>query len=104
MFESAGFKVLTASDGPEALDTYRKHRGDIVCVVLDLTMPTMGGDEIFRELRRMDPDVRVILTSGYSEKEMLKRFADQRVFGFVAKPEPIDSVIAKLREALAGGC
>jgi two-component system, cell cycle sensor histidine kinase and response regulator CckA len=101
LFALAGFEVLTAGDGQEALDVFAQHHDQIVCVVLDLTMPKMAGDEVFRELRRIDAEVRVILTSGYSEEDMMKRFAGQRVFGFVEKPEPIDGIIAKLQEALA---
>lgn len=103
LFESAGFAVVTAADGREAVRTYGEHRGRVVCVVLDLTMPVMGGDEVFREIRRIDPAARVVLTSGYPEEEMSKRFAGQEVFGFVQKPEPIDRIIARLHEALTSG-
>jgi PAS domain S-box-containing protein len=101
LFALAGFDVLTASDGEQAIDVFRTHHDRIVCVVLDLTMPKMGGDEVFAELRRIDPEVRVVLTSGYSEQDLVERFAGQRVFGFVEKPAPIDGIIAKLQNALA---
>jgi PAS domain S-box-containing protein len=103
LFEVAGFQVLTAVDGEDALEIYRMHSAEIVCVVLDLTMPKMDGEEVFRELRRIDPEVRVILTSGFTEEDIMKRFAGQRVVGFVAKPEPLDGVIAKLQQLLADG-
>jgi PAS domain S-box-containing protein len=103
LFALAGFHVLTAADGQEAIDVFAKHHEQIVGVVLDLTMPKMAGDEVFRELTRIDPDVRVILTSGYTEEDMMRRFAGQRVFGFVEKPEPIDGIIAKLQQALGDG-
>jgi two-component system cell cycle sensor histidine kinase/response regulator CckA len=101
LFALAGFEVLTAADGQQAIDVFRTNHDQIVCVVLDLTMPKMGGDEVFAELRRIDPNVRVILTSGYGEQDMMARFAGQRVFGFVEKPAPIDGIIAKLQDALA---
>jgi PAS domain S-box-containing protein len=101
MFAFAGFEVLTASDGQQAIEVFRQHRERIVCVVLDLAMPKMSGEEVLAELQRLAPEVRVILTSGYAEEEMIKRFAGQRVFGFVQKPDPIDAMIVKLQQSLA---
>ena len=90
--------VLAASDGPEALRLLSQNREKIVCVVLDLTMPQMSGDEVFRELRRIAPDVRVILTSGYSEGKLMDRFAGQQIFGYVEKPDPIDAALTRFGE------
>lgn len=101
LFQSAGFQVLTAIDGREALETYQRHRDRLACIVLDLTMPEMGGEEVFHEIRRTDPDVRVILTSGYTADTMMHRFDGQNVFGFVQKPDSVDAMIAKLQHALA---
>jgi PAS domain S-box-containing protein len=103
MFEVAGFSVLTASDGEEAIAAYRDHRDRIVCVYLDLTMPKMDGQETLRELRRIDAGVRVVVASGYSEEEVAGRFAGQGVLGFIQKPQPLDTIIAKLREVLENG-
>ena len=55
MVEEAGFSVLTAGDGEEAIRLFRQHQHEIVCVLLDLTMPKMDGQETFRELRRIRP-------------------------------------------------
>jgi CheY-like chemotaxis protein len=99
--ESLGFAALTASDGVEALETYDRCRNEIVCVVLDLNMPRMNGEEVLRELRRMDSDVRVILTSGYPAEAMMEKFAGLGVFGFNHKPDPFDDLIAKLASSLA---
>ena len=63
-------------------------------------MPKMSGEEVFHVLRRQNPQVRIIVTSGYSEEDMMKRFAAHTVFGFVEKPDPIDGLIAKLQAAL----
>jgi two-component system, cell cycle sensor histidine kinase and response regulator CckA len=103
LLESVGFQVLIASDGPKAIDAYRLHRVQIVCVILDLTMPKMSGEEVFCELRRIDPDVRIVLTSGYTEAAMMQRFVGQQVFGFVQKPGPLGAIIAKLQRSLAAG-
>jgi CheY-like chemotaxis protein len=83
------------------LDIFRQHHERIVCVLLDLTMPKMSGEEVLAQLRRIAPDIPVILTSGYTEEETMRRVAGQRVFGFVQKPDPLDGVIARLQQAVA---
>jgi CheY-like chemotaxis protein len=99
-FESLGFGALTASDGVEALETYDQRRHEIVCVILDLNMPRMNGEQVLRELRRMGSDVRVIVTSGYPAEAMMERFAGLDVFGFNHKPDPFDDLIARLVNSL----
>jgi PAS domain S-box-containing protein len=101
LFMANGFGVLTAGDGEQALDIFRQHHERIVCVLLDLTMPKMSGEEVLAQLRRIAPDIPVILTSGYTEEETMRRVAGQRVFGFVQKPDPLDGVIARLQQAVA---
>jgi two-component system cell cycle sensor histidine kinase/response regulator CckA len=70
MLSRLGFVVLTAGDGREALALYAQHRGEIVLVLLDLTMPHMDGEETLHGLRALDPEVRVIMSSGYSEQDI----------------------------------
>ncbi|MHB8899170.1 MAG: PAS domain-containing protein [Thermoguttaceae bacterium] len=103
LFESFGFTVLAASNGQGAVDIYRQHRGDIVCVILDLTMPKMSGEEVLQELLSIDPDVRVVLTSGYTAQTMAQRLGGQKVFAFVQKPDPFDTIIQRLVSVLAKG-
>ena len=67
---------------------------------LDLTMPRMDGEEAFREMRLLDPDAKIILCSGYSEKEATDRFADEGLAGFLQKPYSMSALKGKLREAL----
>ncbi len=86
MLSILGFRVLTAADGYEALQLFGEHREEIDCVILDLTMPRMDGEQTFRELRGMDPGVRVIMCSGYSEQEISERFVSQGLTGFIQKP------------------
>ncbi|MGD0091049.1 MAG: PAS domain S-box protein [Planctomycetota bacterium] len=100
MLQLLGFQVLTASDGRKALEVYRAHPGGIACVLLDLTMPNLDGEETFRELRRMDPNAHVIITSGYNEQEVTQRFAGKGAAGFIQKPYQMATLRAKLRAAL----
>ena len=85
ILERSGFTVLTAADGREAIKLFQKHGGKIVCVLLDLTMPHMDGEETYRELRRIRSDVPVILASGYSEQEIAKHFTESRPAGIHRK-------------------
>ena len=102
MLERVGFEVLTAADGREAVDVFRDNAERIDCVVLDLTMPHLNGDQAFSELRRIKPDVKVILSSGYNEQDATQRFAGKGLTGFLQKPYESVSLVAKLREVLAG--
>jgi CheY-like chemotaxis protein len=78
--------VLTAANRREALDVFREHADEIVCVLLDLTMPHLNGDQVFSELRRIKPEIKVILTSGYNEQDATQRFAGKGLAGFIQKP------------------
>jgi len=90
----AGFAVLTARDGSQALDAFRQHASEVVCVLLDLTMPQMSGEVTFRELRRLQPGVRVILSSGYNEQDVVQRFAGKQLTAFIQKPYSAAGLLA----------
>ncbi|MCP4546467.1 MAG: PAS domain S-box protein [bacterium] len=96
MLELLGFDVITAPDGREALEVFRTNMDSIVCVLLDLTMPNMGGEEAFHEMRSICPQVSVILCSGYNEQDATHRFAGKGLSGFIQKPFSLTT----LREAL----
>jgi DNA-binding NarL/FixJ family response regulator len=77
---------LLAESGLAAIDLLKRHPGDIALVVLDLSMPRMGGDEALPELRKIRPEIKVLVSSGYSESETMTLFKGQRVSGFIQKP------------------
>jgi len=81
-----GFNVLTAEDGREGLNLYKANRDSINFVLLDITMPHMGGEEVFSEMRKVKSDVQVILSSGYNEQEATNSFAGKGLAGFIQKP------------------
>jgi len=101
MLKEIGFDVLTAPDGPTAIKLFGEHQDDIVCVLLDLTMPIMNGKEIFKALRRMKKDIRIILSSGYNEQEITTQFTGKRLAGFIQKPYKLDDIIPKLKKILS---
>ncbi len=100
MLSRLGFAVLTAADGHEALAVYREHMDEIALVLLDLTMPRMDGEETFGALRALDPGVRVIMSSGYSEQDMDTRFAGKGLAGFVPKPYTLAELAERLQRRL----
>ena len=100
MLGRMGFQVITASDGREALESFRLHADQIVCILLDLTMPQMSGEEAFREMRSLHPDVRVLLCSGYNEQEATRHFAGKGLAGFLQKPYSMSELREKLAKIL----
>jgi CheY-like chemotaxis protein len=100
MLERAGFKVIVAADGREALDLFAQHKAEIRLVILDMTMPHLDGEACYRELRRVDPEVRVIMTSGYNEQDVISRFIGKGLAGFVQKPYKGSDLLPMIRKVL----
>jgi nitrogen-specific signal transduction histidine kinase len=101
MLEALGFSVLLAKDGREAIEVFRARRRDVSCVILDLTMPVMDGGEALREMRRIDPGVLVLLSSGYNEQETMEQFEGSGLAGFIQKPYHVPLLEEKLRQVLS---
>ena len=102
MVTRAGFQALTAASGEGALTLYREHAAKIVCVILDLTMPELDGVSTFEALKAIEPEVMVILCSGYGEREATRRFAGRGMAGFVQKPYRVARLTAELQRVVAG--
>lgn len=84
--EDAGYRVLSAKDGTEAIRTFSAHRKDVAAVVLDMMMPNVDGLQVLDELRRIDPDVNVIVCSGLQTKEREQEARLRGAKAFLAKP------------------
>ncbi len=82
----SGMRVLKADGGLDGLELYAKHGAEIDVVLLDLSMPGMSGEETLRRLREIDPGVRVLLSSGFDESEVTRRFSGTSLAGFIQKP------------------
>lgn len=95
MLKELGFDVITANDGREAIKAFKDGLG-ISFVILDLTMPHLDGEQCFRELRQLNPDVKVIMSSGYNEQEVTQKFVGKGLAGFIQKPYRL----SVLREAI----
>ncbi len=100
MLEEFGFTVVTAEDGREAIEVFRNHSDEVTCVLLDLMMPKMDGEECFRELRKIKNDICVVMISGYTEEEVSEKFIEEGFKGFLQKPFTLNSLRNKLRKAL----
>jgi PAS domain S-box-containing protein len=99
ILERYGYRVLLAEDGVEALNLYRGKPEEISLVVLDLTMPHLSGREVLQKLLEIDPNVRVLLASGYSAEHAID-FESDRIVGFVGKPYRPDDLARHVRSAL----
>lgn len=82
----AGFEVVTAASGFECLDLFRQHKGDYQLILLDLSMPVLNGEETFERLRVIAPEVPVVVTTGYVDKERLDRMVAKGLAGYLRKP------------------
>jgi two-component system cell cycle sensor histidine kinase/response regulator CckA len=100
LLASLGYKVMTADSGGPALDLYRKNRERIDLVILDMIMPQMSGSRVFEYLKEINPDVRVLLSSGYSINGQAMKILRRGCRGFIQKPFTIKELALKIREIL----
>ncbi len=90
-----GLSVITAPDGIEGLRLYKEQTGPVTAILLDLTMPGISGEETLRRLRQINPDQRVIVMSGYSEQDTMRRCADLGASEFLSKPFELSLLLSK---------
>jgi len=100
MLERSGYRVIVASDGCEGLQQYQQRPHSIDAVLLDLTMPHLDGEETFHRIRSINPDARVVLTSGYDEHEVAHRFHGIGLAGFLQKPYTPLELRSKIADVL----
>ncbi len=96
----AGYTVLTATNGKEALEVYRNQKNRIALVLLDLIMPEMGGKQCLEELLEINPGAKVLIASGYSPNSLTKETTEVGARGFVSKPYDIRQLLETVREVL----
>ena len=92
--------VITALSGQAGLDAYREYQAEIGLVLLDLSMPNMNGYETYQALQQIDPQVRIILSSGYDEEAVLRQFDKVRLVGFLKKPYNLGVLIMTVKQHL----
>jgi len=97
ILSEVGLHVLTAADGPTGIQLFCTHVQNLKLVLLDLSMPGMSGEEVFYQLRAIDPDIPILLVSGYSESEVMERFVSTGLAGFIQKPYTMDSLLQQVQ-------
>lgn len=100
ILRTAALRVLTAADGPTALQLLREHQDELRLILLDLAMPGMSGEETFHELLTINSHIPVVLVSGYSEADVMERFMNRGLAGFVQKPYTVDSLLQQVQAHL----
>ena len=101
MIQTLGYNVLTAANGQAAIATYEAEKDTIGLVVLDLIMPGMGGGDVFDRLKAIDPDVKVLLSSGYSIDGQAAAIMKRGCRGFIQKPFSIQELSQKIGQIMA---
>ncbi len=96
---SRGYTVLEAGNGVEAIEAFDKH-GHVDLVVSDVVMPEMDGPTLLKELRRRDPNVKIIFVSGYAEEAFSKNLPDQEQYAFLAKPFTLKQLVAEVKKTI----
>ena len=104
MLTALGYRVFTAGSGQEAVDLYREHGQDIDLVLLDMIMPGMSGAQTFDELNKINPEVKVLLSSGYSLDDEAETIMNKGCRGFLQKPFHIQGLSAAIKAALNSTC
>ncbi len=100
LLEAMGYRVLLAGDGKEAVEVYGKNRDVIDIVILDMVMPNMGGGEAYDCVKEINPDIKVLLSSGYSIDGEATKILERGCNGFIQKPFRMNELAEKIREIL----
>jgi CheY-like chemotaxis protein len=103
MLATQGYKVIVVNDGFAALKIYERIGRQIALVILDFFLPIMDGDAVFDELRSLNPDINVVLSSGFAEQSKISAMLGQGLRGFIPKPYTSEKLIAQVRSILDAG-
>jgi two-component system cell cycle sensor histidine kinase/response regulator CckA len=101
LIERCGYRAAGASDGLEALQILRARHAEFACVLLDLTMPRLGGEDTLEEIREFAPHLPVLISSGYEGSEVSRRLEALHVSGFIQKPYQLAELKARIGAVLA---
>ena len=100
ILERLGYRVLMARSGKEAIEIYRANKSKINMVILDMIMPDMGGGETYDRLKKINPEIQVLLSSGYSINGQASEIMNRGCNGFIQKPFNVEQLSKKIREIL----
>lgn len=100
ILENLGYTVILAENGKDAVDLFSREKEKIDLVLLDMIMPIMSGRDCFEQLKKLDPEVTVILSSGFSKEEDLNEMRQNGLSGFICKPYLISALSKVVHEAM----
>ena len=103
MLELEDYKVVVAKDGFEALRIYQRLGKKIALIILDFFLPVMDGDAVFDELRMLNPEINVVLSSGFAEQQKISAMLAQGLRGFIPKPYSSEKLLGQVRSSLDAG-
>jgi len=101
LLQELGYDVMTASSGMDAIELYKKNADQIDMVIMDMIMPGMGGGETFDRLKRINPDIRVLLSSGYSINGQASKILARGCDGFIQKPFNLVQLSDKIKQIIS---
>ena len=102
-FEAKDYRVLAAQDGVEAVELHRRHKNEIALVVLDIKMPKLDGWNAFQEMKKSDPEIKVIVATGYSNSEIRSAMERGELRDLFIKPYEVDIVLKRVSELTRAG-
>ena len=97
---SAGYRVIAMTDVFKALSSFERLKTDIALVILDFTMPIMDGAEVFDELKKIDRNASIMLSSGFAEQESVRSMLTRGLRGFLPKPYSREKLLSQVRSTL----
>jgi two-component system cell cycle sensor histidine kinase/response regulator CckA len=100
LLEKLGYTVIKAKNGEEAIQKYQENQQKIDMIILDMIMPDMGGSEVYEKVKKIDSEIKVLLSSGYSINEQAMEILNKGCNGFIQKPFNLKDLSKKIREVL----
>ncbi len=98
-----GVLVVGVASGEEGIEFFREHHEEIGLVVLDLSLPGMSGEETFAQMKALDPGVRAVISSGYPEEDVRRKFEGSGILGYLQKPYNYVTLVDSIRKFLEDG-
>ena len=102
ILKRSGFLVIPAEDGQAAVDAFKAHEGAIDAVILDITMPRLSGTDAARQIRALDPNVKIMISSGYEAATATSNIEEGIISGFLQKPFTPNDLRTAIQDLLDG--
>jgi CheY-like chemotaxis protein len=102
ILETSGYRVITASNGSEAVEAYRRHRDDVDLVLLDVILPDQSGLEVLKSIRGLNGSAPMLISSGYTTESGIREVLAENGAGFIQKPYRINELLIKVEAAMTG--